>query len=343
MLFGNKKKTAFINACVAPDVFDKIVSLGGSCQVAHQLKRLRLRFDSYPFDWVFSTNADRVIELMRNDFSEYLLEENLSELEREDSEHRSVLDTRYGIIHQHVFPRDKSVSEAYSEVKATVDRRVERFRGLKGKILFVRTNLTVKQAEELSSVLISRFGRGAFLLVLNHTRSFNIKEIAVSAPNLRMLEIYDENENTGQNWRGYDPHWDAVLGNVRAASELVDLGDGSVFRKGFYGAEVDGRGQKFRWSEKACALDLTRYGGASVRIEFSCPTDTAIEIKNVYGETVKVLAAQRTPYIELRIDHATRVLDVTVDRVFIPSSHFDTDDNRPLGICINRLEVTRGH
>ena len=42
--------------------WDNVISLGGTCQVAFQLKRLELRKESMPFDWVFLTEPMRTFK-----------------------------------------------------------------------------------------------------------------------------------------------------------------------------------------------------------------------------------------------------------------------------------------
>ena len=113
-------------------VFDHIVSLGGSCQVAYQLDRLKLRFEAFPFDWLFSTNIEKVIDALENNFQDWMLEENLIESEFTQTEHRRVVDTKYDTVIQHAFPQNISLRKAYPDVSEIMHRRVDRLLDLGG-------------------------------------------------------------------------------------------------------------------------------------------------------------------------------------------------------------------
>ena len=189
--------------------------------------------------------------------------------------------------------------------------------------------------------MTERFGKHAYLLVLNHTKSFTIKELTTDEANLRIFEIYDENEHTGQNWRGYDPHWDAVFGNVRTSYEIVDIGDDSIFTEGFFNTEINENGKKFRWSEKDCKLSLERYGGVELQIDFACPTDAVIEVRDVYGKVIRTFSPSSEKSLRLKVEHSTRTVGISVSKVFIPCLANGGDDNRQLGISINNFTAKR--
>lgn len=127
---NNSKKWSLLNK--NEWIFDHIVSLGGFCQVAYQLDRLKLRFEAFPFDWIFSTNVERVLEALENDFQDWMLEENLIESEFTETGHRRVVDTKYETVIQHAFPLDKSWREAYPKVSEMTRRRVDRLLNLRG-------------------------------------------------------------------------------------------------------------------------------------------------------------------------------------------------------------------
>ena len=134
--------------------------------------------------------------------------------------HRTVIDRRYGFIHQHVFPQDKSIEEAYPEVMETYGRRIKRFLELKGKsVLFVRTRMTVQESEELFNMIQNMYGDGADLLVVNHTYEHEMKKELLN-PRLTIYTVYDEDRHTGQRWKGYNKHWNRILRDIEGADYM---------------------------------------------------------------------------------------------------------------------------
>lgn len=200
--------------------YDHVVSLGGYCQTAYQLRRGGLRNESYPFDWLVCEDHAMFCECIKSDFSGWMNRENIEEIPPRAPGHRTVIDRRYGFVHQHVFPQDKSIEEAYPEVMETYDRRIKRFLELKGKnVLFVRTRMTVQESEELFNIIQNMYGDGADLLVVNHTYEHEMKKELLN-PRLTIYTVYDEDRHTGQRWKGYNKHWNRILRDIEGADYM---------------------------------------------------------------------------------------------------------------------------
>ncbi|MBQ8296869.1 MAG: hypothetical protein IJX77_03710 [Ruminococcus sp.] len=341
-LFKFESDTMFF-ADIRELLFDRVISLGGTCQVAHQLNRLGLRFESYPFDWLFSTDPEQLIKALRNDLDGWLLPENLIESDKTETSHRRVTDTKYNMIHQHIFPLGKPLSESYNEVMQTVNRRVERFLSLKEgnkRLLFIRTNLNREQSDKLGALIREKFGKNAMLLVVNHIKEFRIRKVRSGLSNTYIYEIYDENENTGQKWQGYDPHWDKLLGGVRLKEEFADIADDGLFEN-FYPCEINEKKQKFRWTYKESVLHLERYGGCECILTFSTPAAMTLEIENVYGQKIAGIKVAPSESYKFEIKHETRYITLKLAETWSPAERFGSEDNRQLGVCLESVQIHR--
>jgi len=69
------------NGIEAHDIEKKLIlfSVGHRCTSASLIKELRLKFESYPFDWVVS-KLDVVLHCVKDDFCQYLNQDNYREL-----------------------------------------------------------------------------------------------------------------------------------------------------------------------------------------------------------------------------------------------------------------------
>jgi len=72
----------------APDIDKKIIlfSVGHRCTSASLIKELRLKFESYPFDWIVS-KLDVVLHCIQDDFCQYLDQGNYEDLHSETFNH----------------------------------------------------------------------------------------------------------------------------------------------------------------------------------------------------------------------------------------------------------------
>lgn len=111
--------------------YDLILSLGGSCAVANQLKVRGLRPFSLPFDWVFCVSPDalaRLADCFRDDFKRWLLPENLVEVDACDRnahaakfQYRDTF-TGYRFLHDFMKPKEISIDEVRSKYRRRIDR-----------------------------------------------------------------------------------------------------------------------------------------------------------------------------------------------------------------------------
>lgn len=117
----NKKKTDFI------------ISLGGNCSAASQLKQRHLRTEAMPFDYFFLRNEDEIktfITALQNDFKGCFEKENFVELTgdlRGTSDLYQYKDTISGFNIIHMFKKPIENNKEYRRVKNIINRRLKRF------------------------------------------------------------------------------------------------------------------------------------------------------------------------------------------------------------------------
>ena len=195
--------------------YDSVVSLGGNCSVAHNLRLRGLRRESLPFDWLLM-NDERPIEYLargfENDFSDFCLKANLRELKgdergQEQPERLQLQDENSGYNFLHHFNKSTNFDKEYERVIAILKRRIKRLTGmfsLGGKYLLVLAP-TFRVKEECLNKLIERLALKypkavfVFLVMSFGEENYNVKcdgsLVYVKIP--RMQNLYDY---TGKNF-----------------------------------------------------------------------------------------------------------------------------------------------
>lgn len=315
--------------------FDRIISLGSTCQVAHQLRRLGLRQESMPFDWLFSCfDDDLFIESIRSDFKDWLSFDNLKVDDFTPTTHLRVIDTHYNMIHQHVFPLDVDISESYAEVNLTVQKRVGRFLDLKDKnldLLFIRTNMSMDKAKELSSVLTSKYGPNAILLVINHKLEEGMRLISNEIPGLSIFEMYDNNVNNDGDWRGTDSLWSKLLLNVRLKESFFDMRSDRYFENTFP-CEFDMDNHYFRWGQKDATIILSNHIGQYARATLKVLRPVIVDFLDVNGKLLKKVKIHSQTDLCFKVEGDKYVF--RVNETISPSSINGGNDTRELGVLI---------
>jgi hypothetical protein len=148
-----------------------VMSIGSDCEIAHQLRRKRLIGAYFPLDWVKSTNGDKVIELIKYNFSDFLQDKNLVERginEVDNPPKKAVVDSCYNILFVHDFALDTSIV-ANEEVKDKYSRRIKRFiQVMNGQdhLFMFRKDFTKAQAQALSELIATKWPKLPFTLVV---------------------------------------------------------------------------------------------------------------------------------------------------------------------------------
>lgn len=116
--------------------YDNIVSLGFFCSTALELERIGLRSNSSPFDWILSFDIGNVIDLISNEFKDFL---NIKYLKQYRSNPNYYVNVKYDIHFYHDFDKYKTLEDQIQYVENKYRRRITNFyEKITSKTLFVR-------------------------------------------------------------------------------------------------------------------------------------------------------------------------------------------------------------
>lgn len=170
---------------------NKIISLGPNCHTAGILKKLKLKNESYPFDWIL-TNIKIIIETLENNFVDYLDKENYY-INSNTVGHKKYHSQMF--VHRNPF---------FDNDYKYLQRCVNRFLSLPKhtNILFVFTiynnNFEINDFNKLFNVLKIKY-INCNLLIINYNKSSeNINQYIKEVINEKIIKIninidYDEN------------------------------------------------------------------------------------------------------------------------------------------------------
>lgn len=199
--------------------YDLIIPIGNKCKCSFNLRRLRLQYESFPFDWIYIKNPDVIERLLRTDFKVFLLEKNLR-LRSKQPRFDEVDDLATGIYSAHDFDTDRSIHECYPAVKAKYDRRIAK---LKNKIAEARRILLVHCAEDeilTDAEIVRSFaslrkllaGKQVDLLYICLPMEKTDYREEKIAENITKITFY---RNPAFEWQGEAKLFDRALRNVR--------------------------------------------------------------------------------------------------------------------------------
>lgn len=104
--------------------FKYIVSLGYFCSPAMEFKRINRRPFSLPFDWLITPKLSDVINLINNNFEDFLYEEYFYQLLEHPQYYRNI---KYNIDFYHDFSPFVSFDSQINDVTVKYNRRISRF------------------------------------------------------------------------------------------------------------------------------------------------------------------------------------------------------------------------
>lgn len=129
----------------------RYISLGSTCSVAKQLEILHLKRETLPFDWVRTPYFIDVLNLIKQKFNNYLVEENFIYQRSSDRHSLEQPGTSavyehsiYRIVFFHDFREDTDFKSQFEEFKERQQRRIDRFYSILSvneRIVFVRDEL----------------------------------------------------------------------------------------------------------------------------------------------------------------------------------------------------------
>ncbi|MBQ8909699.1 MAG: hypothetical protein IJY91_01510 [Oscillospiraceae bacterium] len=116
--------------------YKNIVSLGHFCSPAIEFKKINRRRCSLPFDWLITPHLSVVMELINNNFMDFLSEEYMFQHKKYPAYYRNI---KWDIDFYHDFSPFKRFQSQFQEVSEKYNRRIERFYStIKQPTLFLR-------------------------------------------------------------------------------------------------------------------------------------------------------------------------------------------------------------
>lgn len=193
-------------------------SIGYTCQVAWQLKRLDLRYCSGPFDWII-TPLPSVIKAIRERFVGFANPLTMQEQNKQLwPGFLTLRDPEYDILSVHdisIKNDPKAQEEERNKFSTTIIRRAERFLNLIEEsdfLILIRNGgkCDLKTLHTLSEIIeCIRKGKDFIIIVINQNEigRMQIGPHIVAHRNTKIVRPYS---NTDW-WKGDDGFWDKVL------------------------------------------------------------------------------------------------------------------------------------
>lgn len=141
--------------------YENVISLGNFCGPAMEIERLGFHSSSYPFDWLIVSNFDVVLQLIKNKFEGFLIEENLyQEISVNPKYYYNMI---LQIHFYHDFSEYVPLHDQLRKVQEKYARRIERFYStIQKPTLFIRycsgqkeLNYIKENFEEINKLLKS--------------------------------------------------------------------------------------------------------------------------------------------------------------------------------------------
>lgn len=160
--------------------YDIVYSIGRDCANSMFLMRRGLRVTSGPFDWLTKADFETRIQLILDEFKNFLNKEDLNLLPELDEKnknrgHVSYANTRTDFYFYHDFPSGISLDESYPEVKEKYERRIKRFLdnlNNKQKVLLVWFShiptVNKLDIQALCDSVCNKFGKQIDFLLIEH-------------------------------------------------------------------------------------------------------------------------------------------------------------------------------
>ena len=58
--------------------YDLVFGIGAACSCSQMLRKTGLQFSSYPFDWLYGTDFSGRVDILTNDFKDFVNKEDLT-------------------------------------------------------------------------------------------------------------------------------------------------------------------------------------------------------------------------------------------------------------------------
>lgn len=208
--------------------YDLFISIGEDCACTSYLRNCKLQFSSFPFDWLTHATFEKRIEILCNDFHNFLNIEDLYYLNYDKNPHNHFdsYGNKLNDFHfYHDFAQDTPLEVSYPDVREKYNRRIERLYqkiNQAKKVLFVWFSrdkvLSNQQLTDALSKLTNKFSNtDVNLLVLENNFDKTCNEIRKTEISKNITK-YSFNITTNN----FDNALDECMGNKELAYQIFN-------------------------------------------------------------------------------------------------------------------------
>ena len=195
--------------------YDLYVSLGAACSCTGTLRARNLQHYSYPFDWLYGSTLPERVNILVNDFKDWINKEDLeyvgNRLEPEPCD--IYANKRTGIVFNHDFPLEVPLDDSWTSVNEKYTRRIERLLEqiqTSNNVLFVYMETPAQQdildnnsLQEIHKTLKNRFPETNIdiLYIYNSNNiSYKAKKIIECSKNITVVSFDYNGYVQNQPW-----------------------------------------------------------------------------------------------------------------------------------------------
>lgn len=184
--------------------YDCIFSLGSACFSAELLTKAKLRVFSSPFDWLVGGSLEQRIDLLCEDFKDFLNIEDLEKMgERDYPENCDIyINNRTGIVFNHDFPKEE-LSKNYQMVKDKYYNRINRLNqklyNSKNSLIIYMDILELPFDKEKMVSLVEKMNKKfntttIDILYIKHNKEMKDREYTICqiSENIYFAELYNK-------------------------------------------------------------------------------------------------------------------------------------------------------
>lgn len=205
--------------------YDFIVGFGEDCACSMYLRKNNLQFKSYPFDWLTNASFDVRLNLIINDFKNFLNIEDIKFLPKTDDVYDDVdcdyyENLRNGFYYFHEFPLGCKPENVIEEIKEKYNRRIKRFYKKieeSEKMLFVWLSHLKDTPDDLIIGLANdinrKFGKEIDFLIIENDISKKDDELEITqlSPNIIKYKL---------DTASYEESGSKTLGNKKNCNKI---------------------------------------------------------------------------------------------------------------------------
>ena len=195
--------------------FDKVISIGASCQIAHQVRRLwPQQQEAYPFDWIV-TPYKALLKTLGDNFAGFVCGDYLELKTNSEGKITHIENTKSGVQFYHDFPCSVDFISHLVTVKKKYDFLIGRWREMiasGSNVLFIRQecfgDISDLEVDETLDLFKQLGIAGNYYLLFLHRNFGNFGK--AEGPNHRRTTFPQPNPWT---WEGADSDWDELAAN----------------------------------------------------------------------------------------------------------------------------------